>query len=290
MIGATVFSNPTIDYVYINDKKKIKTGGPGYYYALYSKMLGSKVLIIGQSAPKDYHQIKKAHEYLGAELSLRIGDCTQKFLLLYSSELPSKRIAYPVTRCPLVYNHSASDIYIWSPTIIASINDILLLSYLLKHDIPVAIDFQGIARSSDYLHMYLNTVKNYNVSYAHMDMEEYVKICSILGITDNEKCLKILQVKEAIVSNGSEAGFYYCDEKIRKAIPPYKVHGEESTGAGDVLLFSYVISRLKGKSCDDAIKSSLELATTHVNLINMFSMDELLMKIKKSISLKALFD
>lgn len=291
MLRATVYSNPTIDYVYIEDKINVRAGGPGYYYALYSKLLDSKVQIIGQASARDYYYLKKAHDNLGAELNVKISDCTQKFLLLYSSELSQKRIAYPLTRCSLIYRQlNNSDVHIWSPTILASKNDVLVLSYLVRQRIPLGIDFQGLARSPEYLHIYLNVVKHRVVEYAHMDMEEYHRICSIIGETNHEKCLKNLKIREAIVSNGSEPGFSYCDEKIYQAHPPFKVHNEESTGAGDVLLFSFIINRLKGKSCVDSLKSSLEVATIHVHLLNIFTMNELIDKIRKSISIKALLD
>jgi len=288
MLEATVYSNPTVDYVYIDEKSYKKPGGPGYYYAFYSRLLDTKVHIIGQSAPSDYHFLKQAHNHVEAELELQITNCTQKFLLLYSSGLPQKRIVYPLTRCTLVFKTRKNNVNFWSPTILASRNDILILRYLLKQNTPISIDFQGLARSPEFIHVYLNTVKNHFIQYAHMDLEEYRKICSIIGEATIDKCLKLLRVKEAIISNGSEPGFSYCDGKIYQAIPPFKVSGEESTGAGDVLLFAFTISRVKGKNCEEAIKLSLEIATTHVHLINILGINDLLKKIKRFVSLKPL--
>ncbi len=271
-----LFSNPTIDYIYKTEEKPpiIRIGGPGYYSSIYTSTLNDRLVLVGKANYIDKPFIEK-HFAKTDNIYLHIipGECTQKYLLLYLST--KKRIALPINKCPLPeYREllhmkkylSPENTIIWNPTIITEKSDIDSLLYLRKWGKTLSLDLQGITREERHLSDLLAIIKNLSPKIIHSELNEINKITQITN-TSITKLIKLLSTESIILSNGGGSLLFYYKKKKKRVTPPFNANVIDTTGAGDVLLYSYTVF-LEKENEIDAIRKAVATASLHVLKVN----------------------
>ena len=282
-IFLSIISNPTIDYILLpNGEKIVRPGGPPTFSILYKEKLGFNPTLIGKIASSD---ISFFYKIYGEKLNdLIISLCSQKFYLLYKKT--GERIAIPYNKCSLPDRHSVIekisqnnfDAIIWNPTIISTLRDIELIE-TLSTEYKVYVDVQGIARSPQYVYHFFKLLHKKKIDFLHGSLDEVTLICEKIGLKDLSQCFRVLSAKEKLLTNGPHEAIIYCENKKSKIFPPENINALENTGAGDVLLLSYVTYRQE-HDCLTSAKLSINMATEHVKQLAKYGFSKILQQVK----------
>jgi len=275
--GIAVIGSTTIDNIVQGDRSWFKIGGATTYAGITYSRHGIKTLAVTNIAKRDPEIIKKLRK---EKIKVCSGqtEATTRFINYLDNDNRRQKIkqrAAPIS-CAQIRNALEGLNLVHLGPLHPSDIDIQAIKSLNKGDLYVILDAQGFVRSVENELVYpavstglTDALRISNLVKA--SIQEYKAIIGFYQI-DLSGLMRRFKINEFIVTSGEKGGFVktifeetvqYQASKAKKADSVKSI--KDSTGAGDIFLAAYVISRiLKRQMIANASQYAAKLVARHI--------------------------